>query len=153
MLTEKVTFLQKVAIFLSNKVLVIKRKNDDLFLPGAWDLPGGKSEWPQSDGFVENPHLDDVVREVKEETRIELEKAGLKPVAVFSGYSPELNRYTIIIGWVYNLSRKPTKIFLTEHEEYRWLEVDKAKSLDFGKGGDYLRKIIAESSILLKDNI
>ncbi len=142
MLTEHISFLQKVAIFWRGKVLVLKRREDDFARPGAWDLPGGNSEWPESKEFLENPHLDDIVREVKEETGIEVNKEGLTPVAVFSKYSPEKEIYTIIVGWHYNLERSPGEIELTEHQEYKWLSPEEALNLDFGEGGDFLKKII-----------
>ncbi len=142
MLAKNIKLLQKVAIFWRGKVLVLKRKEDDFARPGAWDLPGGNSEWPESKEFLENPHLDDIVREVKEETGIKLNKESLTPVAVFSGYVPEKERYTIIIGWHYNLEKPPGKIKLTEHQEYQWLPPEEALNLDFGEGGDYLKEII-----------
>ena len=153
-LTERVKFLHKVAIICQNKLLVLKRKPNDFARPNAWDLPGGNSTWPQAEEFVENPHLDDVIREVWEETCLKISAQGLDPIAVFSGYVPKKELYTIVVGWRYELKGQIfPKVVLSEHSEFKWLPKKEAIKLDFGKGGEYLRKIIERSFLELSPKV
>ena len=52
------------------KVLILKRGEQETFLPGFWELPGGKLE------FGEDP-VQGVLREVKEEAGIDCQVVGI----------------------------------------------------------------------------
>ncbi len=143
MLTNHVKFLHKVAIVCGDKVLVLQRKSDEYSRPNAWDLPGGNSNWPETDNLLENPHLLDIVKEIKEETGLETNPSQLLVNTVLSGFDPGKLKYTVLLGWKLQWPDPALpQITLSEHQTYRWIKENEIDQLDFGKDGGYLQEII-----------
>ena len=98
------------------KLLLIKRRPDDIHKPGAWEIPGGRLE------IGEDPYLG-LKREVKEETGLEIKI--LQPLSV--------NYFTrddgqVITGIVFVCTSEKENIKLSEeHTEFEWIEIKKAK--------------------------
>lgn len=108
-----------LAVILSkggNEVLLLKRAMTDIWMPNKWALVGGKVEGD------EEP-LDGVIREIKEETGLEISE--------FIGY------YVIRIGeghieyvYVAVVEGQPSIILNDEHIDYGWFETDEINKLD-----------------------
>jgi 8-oxo-dGTP diphosphatase len=62
------------------KFLLMKRADNDTFLPGVWEIPGGKLE------FGENP-LDGAKREIKEEAGLDIELVSSLSIWTYVDYS------------------------------------------------------------------
>lgn len=97
----------------NNEILFLKRKSDD-FMGGILELPSGNVE--------EKETIDQgVVREVKEETGLEINKIGIFINAFDylsrSGKKSRQYNFEAIV-------KKSDNIFLTEHDEYRWLSYE-----------------------------
>lgn len=142
-LTDQVKLLQKIALIRRQdgqvQVLLLKRSARSMSRPNAWDLPGGNSEWPATTSSVANLHLDDVVRELAEETGLKLSKTALelKQLSHFSSYFDAPKQvYTIIVGWwvdVAAIEMQQTEIQLSEeHQAYAWVSLSELQRYDFG---------------------
>jgi 8-oxo-dGTP diphosphatase len=97
----------------NNEILFLKRKSDD-FMGGILELPSGNVE--------EKETIDQgLVREVKEETGLEINKIGIFINAFDylsrSGKKSRQYNFEAIV-------KKSDNIFLTEHDEYRWLSYE-----------------------------
>lgn len=112
--------LQKVsasAVVLNNegKLLIVKRADDDDFLPGTWELPGGGVD------FMEEPRVG-IKRELKEECGIEVDV--LHPLTEFSFVMPteEGEKHTVEIIYLCQLSENSPEVNLSfEHSDYQWV--------------------------------
>lgn len=147
-LTQNVKFVQKVALVHEGNVLLVKRSLDSATRPGAWDLPGGNAEWPEVTTTIRNLHLQDAVREVREETGISLNVDQLPEenmVLFFTYFEPEIQRYSFGAGWYVALGAEfdPGSITLSEeHTEYAWVAVSELDAYDFGEPiGTYVKTI------------
>lgn len=142
-LTDQVKLLQKIALIRridnQSQVLLLKRSQQSISRPGAWDLPGGNSEWPTTTTSAANLHLADVLREVREETGLVLPETvlDLSHLTHFSSYfDADKQVFTIIVGWcavLANSTPESTNPQLSsEHEAYAWVALSDLESYDFG---------------------
>lgn len=148
-LTDNVKLLQKAALIHQGKVLLLKRSADSKTRPNAWDLPGGNSEWPTLTEPTENPHVADIVREIREETALEIDPGKFNDeslVMFMTFFEAETQRYSVICGWRVELPDDfdPAAVKISnEHTEQMWVTLDELDGLDFGEPmGAYVKKII-----------
>ncbi len=105
------------AVLRKGKVLVLRRATADEFAErGSWTLPGGRVE------VSESPN-DAVLREVKEETGLDVEI--IKPIKVWSGTRG--NVWRIGIDYLCKVVGGDVRLSL-EHDDYAW-----ASSRDLGR--------------------
>ena len=98
------------------KTLIIKRSMDEAFLPGYFELPGGKVD------FGEDPK-EALAREFREEVNLHI-KIG-KPFKVFSYLSENGDRHTVEILFHVSLLYPQQEVKLSlAHDEYRWITAD-----------------------------
>ena len=98
------------------KVLLLKRVMSKRFLPGFYDLPGGKVE------LGEDPNLA-IVREAKEETGIDV--SVVRPYNVWSYVQEKIDEHCIEIDFVLAAKQvSPIKLSPTEHSEHGWFGKD-----------------------------
>ncbi len=105
-----------------NEVLLLKRKDDDDFLPGHWGLPGGASE------FGEEP-IEATMREVKEETGLDVNV--LYPLRVSTYFSDaKKTKHTVKIVYFCKLKKSKQKPTIgTEHSAYQWINIHQTKTI------------------------
>ncbi len=152
-LTPNVKLLQKIALVSQGKVLLLRRDAASFSRPGAWDLPGGNSEWPATTEPTVNLHQIDAAREVEEETGI-----GLTPdqfalanlIHLETHFDPERQIFTVLLGWRIVLpdSFGLESIRLSqEHTDYLWSKLDEASLMDFGGNkGQFMQRILQEAA-------
>lgn len=115
----------------SDKVLIVRRSQEETFLPGYYELPGGKVE------FGESPEQA-LKREIKEETNLEIEV--IKPYDCFSYLSSDNERHTIDIQFITKLTDNPENIKLSkEHDAFEWISKDDISKYQFS---DEMKKVI-----------
>lgn len=140
-LTDNVKLLQKAAIIRqqdSLEVLLLKRSANAKSRPNCWDLPGGNSEWPETNQLsAANLHVDDLKREILEETNLSVsgETLTLDSLTHFSTYfDGDKQVFTIICGWLLKyLSTDQNIIKISdEHQEYAWVKEADLNDYDFG---------------------
>lgn len=157
-LTEQVKLLQKAIIVVGKEFLILKRAGNAVTRALQWDLAGGNCEWPSSnfvssmDGtnsypVMMNPHLDDLVREVMEETGIKLDITQIDqlPVHFSTVFEPDKQLYTVIVGWKVTLPAKPSIVISHEHTQFTWITHDQFDQYDFGFAGSpdgFIRRML-----------
>lgn len=113
--------------FLINKgkVLAVKRSEKETFLPGYFELPGGKIDF----GETSEEALE---REFREEVGIEINVG--KPFRTFSYVSSDGDRHTIEIVYLVTTTKENPEITLSEaHTESQWIEEDKIQDYHFSE--------------------
>lgn len=161
MLTQRVKLLQKVALWHEGKVLLIKRADSAYSRPGAWDLPGGNSEWPSSDTQSQfGLHILDAVREVREETGLEIDPGLFNTAALTytnTFFDAPKQIYSVILGWRIELPANidPRSVKLSqEHSQFAWATANEVATYDFGgEKGEFVREIVlgkGQASIFAK---
>ncbi len=108
------------AISKNGKILLLKRRETKKFLPGYYDIPGGKVEPGEDPNHA-------LIREVKEETGLDTEI--VKPYNVWSDIleynnGKELVKECIIeIDFILKIKKaRAIKLSLEEHSEYIWVD-------------------------------
>lgn len=151
-LTEQVKLLQKVVLVHGGKVLLLRRSGTAKSRPECWDLPGGNSEWPEQGRAGFGLHREDLVREVYEETGIELEadsvqQSNLRYFETF--FDAEKQVFSVICGWKIELPRlgySEAVRLSAEHSKYMWVLPEEVTQYDFGgKNGEFVKDIIMSS--------
>jgi 8-oxo-dGTP diphosphatase len=92
------------------KYLLLKRSDDDKYRPGEWDLPGGSVDQG------EDP-IDAVLREVKEETNIEVTN-----YKILTTYSSVTNKHVVTLLY-FGEALSEDIIVSREHSEFEWVSV------------------------------
>lgn len=98
------------------KLLILKRRDDEEFLPGVWEVPGG--------GVDEGETVPDaVIRETKEESGIDIE---VKQLFGYFEYIDGFGQKTVnlnFIGVMNNPVQEPD-MSLGEMEKFAWVGLD-----------------------------
>jgi 8-oxo-dGTP pyrophosphatase MutT (NUDIX family) len=139
MIEGKTKVIIKGFIESENKYLVLKRNSEAKIRPGKWDFVGGNVD--QDDLLVEHSGKGDsqdilikaLVREIKEETSLELSNQSFEIRWVASGYDAIKQVFVMFLIYsttVNNLNLLDLK--LTEHQEADLISLEDLKSLDFG---------------------
>ena len=99
-----------------DKVLIVKRADNDIQKPGIWELPGGRLE----DG--ENPQRG-LVREIKEEVGLNIQVKNVLEIHHFTRDDDQK-----IIMNVYLCKPNDVDVKLShEHTEFEWVHISKVK--------------------------
>ena len=101
-----------------NKLLLIKRRSNDVHKPGQWDIPGGRLE------LGENPFLG-LKRETKEETNLDIDIVS--PLHVQHFTRDDGQKITMLIFFC-----RPKNIDLRlseEHTEHSWVNLDQKEKI------------------------
>jgi 8-oxo-dGTP diphosphatase len=102
----------KAFVIENNKLLVIKRRPNDVHKPGQWDIPGGRLE------LGENP-MEGLVRESMEEIGVPI--TPIMPIDVHHFVREDKQKITMII---FLCSMPNNEIKLSEeHTEYKWVDL------------------------------
>ena len=106
-------------------VLIVRRAQTESFLPGFYELPGGKVD------FGEDPSLS-LIREFKEEVNLDIEI--VKPFRTFSYLSENGRRHTVEIVYLVELKDAVKNIKLSkDHDDYKWVTLSDMKKLKIDK--------------------
>jgi 8-oxo-dGTP diphosphatase len=108
----------KAFIVKDGKLLVIKRRPNDVHKPGQWDIPGGRME------PGENP-MEGLIREVQEEASI-----TIKTVIPFDVHHFTRDDGQVITMIIFLCLHTDGEIKLSEeHTEYKWVDMQKEPEL------------------------
>ena len=107
----------KSFIIEDNKLLIIKRRPNDVQKPSIWEIPGGRLE------LGEDPNQG-LIRETKEETNLDIEIK--KPLNVKHFTRDDGQKITMLIFLCQALNQDVK--LSEEHTEYEWINLDEAKS-------------------------
>ena len=131
----------EIILMHEDKLLLTKRSTEAVVAPGVWNVPAGKVK------FNEIP-AEAAIREVKEETNMDLE--GLKEIHVrtFEGQTASEPIYRLIYTYVVNVSNQQLKNFQLndEHSESRWITREELHASDFDSLLPAFRSILLEKA-------
>lgn len=134
MMTEK---YQKIVstgfLFNKGRVLAVKRAETETFLPGYFEMPGGKID------FGEDPELA-LKREYEEEVGLKINVG--KPFRTFAYVSSGGDRHTVEIIYLVSLAAENQNIVLgKDHTEFHWIGEDEVVNYKFS---DETRKSVLD---------
>ena len=118
------------------KVLISLRDKKNKNSPNLWEFPGGKSK------INESPD-ETVVREIKEELSLDINKKSLNPLN-FNSYSYDTFHATIFFYICRSLKGIPTS---KENQKILWVEINKLKNYKFLPGSN---KFLLDLNNLMK---
>lgn len=131
----------EIILIHEDKILLTKRSTEAVVAPGVWNVPAGKVK------FNEIP-AEAAIREVKEETNMDLE--GLKEIHVrtFEGQTASEPIYRLIYTYAVTVSEQQLKNFQLndEHSESRWVTREELHSKDFDSLLPAFRSILLEKA-------
>lgn len=103
-----------------DKVLVTRRAVSDKYMSGFWDFPGGTLK------IGETP-VENIVREVQEETGLAVKILGLDHVFTNLEQAAEIQFFQILFNCEY-IGGEIT-LSATEHDEYRWVTLTELEDM------------------------
>lgn len=119
-----------------NKVLIIQRSKDEESYPNLWELPSGKREPLESSN-------DAVVREIKEETNIDVKI--IKPISVFEfkNEKPDEIRDATQINFLVEYLGGEVKLS-DEHQNFKWISKEELDNFELSEEVRNIIKIAFE---------
>ena len=103
-----------------DKILIVKRCENDRFKPCAWELPGGKVE-------VGELIIDGIIREIKEESNISVEKDHV----LFIRYKEIIEEQNgalvriLLMSFLVEFDEDNIDVAISdEHMDYMWVDKD-----------------------------
>ena len=106
------------AIVIKETKVLVTQRSSTMKLPLKWEFPGGKIEANESSEQC-------IHRELKEELNIEIQILKSQDPVPYTYEHFTINLIPFIARYLSG------KVVLTEHKEYRWLEKEELKSLDW----------------------
>jgi len=106
----------KAFIVKNNKLLIIKRRSNDVQKPNIWEIPGGRLE------LGENP-FEGIKREVKEETNLDIEVLHPLNIGHFNRDDGQTITMLIFLCKALNDDVKISE----EHSDFDWVELENCK--------------------------
>lgn len=115
------------------KALILQRNPDDSF-PNKWTVPGGKlkerdGDFTNGDGFCYYPAEYSAIREVKEETGIDIKVEDLRFLC--SLYLKEINRFIISFYAIHGKDSGDIGVSLSDNQDHRWIRREEIRDYDF----------------------
>jgi ADP-ribose pyrophosphatase YjhB (NUDIX family) len=104
----EMTIVANVAVECGDEVLLIKRKDNNL-----WECPGGRVEFGE-------PMIVAAARELFEETGIRTETGKLAFACFVESIDTRKSMHYVFIYFRLRLKDRPYRIDLTEHVEHKW---------------------------------
>ena len=133
---KKNIYVSTVALIDWQGKVLISLRSEDKILPNYWEFPGGKIKTNESPDHA-------IIREIKEELTLDINKKSLKPLSFNTHTYEEFHAvifFYICRSWNGNpLSKNKQKIL--------WVEIDKLKNYNFLPGSS---KFVLELNKLKK---
>lgn len=107
--------------------ILITQRNLKKSQGGSWEFPGGKIEKGET-------REEAIIREIKEELTIEINVESYLGEKVFEYPEKSINLIAL------NCRVKSGNIYLTEHEEARWVEKEELNSFEFAPADIFIVK-------------
>ena len=133
---KKNIYISTIALIDWQGKVLISLRPEKKNLPNFWEFPGGKINTNES------PE-DSIIREIKEELSIDINKKSLKPLS-FNTYTYE--DFHAVIFFYISRSWKGNPIS-KENQKILWIEINKLKNYNFLPGS---KKFIFDLNNLIK---
>ena len=133
---KKNIYVSTVALIDWQGKVLISLRSENKILPNFWEFPGGKIKTNESPD-------DAIIREIKEELSLAINKKSLKPIS-FNTYT--YDEFNAIIFFYICRSWNGTPLS-NENKKILWIEIDKLKNYKLLPGNS---KFILELNNLIK---
>ena len=133
---KKNIYVSAVALIDWQGKVLISSRSENQILHNFWEFPGGKLKTNESPD-------DAIIREIKEELSLDINKKSLKPLS-FNTYT--YDEFHVIIFFYICRSWKGTPVSKKNHK-ILWIEIDKLKKYKFLAGSN---KFVLELNDLFK---
>lgn len=133
---KKNIYVSAVALIDWQGKVLISSRSENQILHNFWEFPGGKLKTNESPD-------DAIIREIKEELSLDINKKSLKPIS-FNTYT--YDEFNAIIFFYICRSWKGTPLS-NENKQILWIEIDKLKNYKLLPGNS---KFILELNNLIK---
>lgn len=106
--------------------LVLKRPDDDEDMPGIWEFPSGNAECGEN-------LLNALVREIKEETGIDIKKEETKILSLdqYEAEKADYVKCSVQINFLCEVKEKPIVYLSEEHTDFDWVSKSSDKLDEF----------------------
>jgi len=102
-------------IIYQGKILIVRRANTENFLPGVWELPGGKKKAFEST-------KKGLLREIREETGLtKIKIIKLLSLFEYSVHKNENYHDTVQINFLCELEEEQPVVLSSEHQDFLWV--------------------------------
>jgi len=135
-LKKKNIYVSTIALIDWQGKVLISSRSENQTLPNFWEFPGGKLKTNESPD-------DAIIREIKEELSLDINKKSLKPIS-FNTYT--YDEFNAIIFFYICRSWNGTPLS-NENKKILWIEIDKLKNYKLLPGNS---KFILELNNLIK---
>ena len=133
---KKYIYVSTVALIDWQGKVLISLRSEDKILPNYWEFPGGKIKTNESPDHA-------IIREIKEEITLDINKKSLKPLS-FNTYTYEEFHAVIFFYICRSWNRTPLP---KNKQKILWIEIDKLKNYNFLPGSS---KFVLELNKLKK---
>ncbi len=133
---KKNIYVSTIALIDWQGKVLISSRSENQTLPNFWEFPGGKLKTNESPD-------DAIIREIKEELSLDINKKSLKPIS-FNTYT--YDEFNAIIFFYICRSWNGTPLS-NENKKILWIEIDKLKNYKLLPGNS---KFILELNNLIK---
>lgn len=111
-------------IYNRGKVLVVRRSRKEKFMPGYYDIPGGKVEFGET---LEEA----LMREIREEVNLSVKV--VKPYSSFSYVTLKNTRHTVDIQFLVMAKNIKNLKINDDHDDFRWISEKEIGKYKFSK--------------------
>lgn len=133
-MNHETVIVVSVCVAKDGKFLLAKRAEDDTFMPGYWEIPGGKANFGEQ-------LTDSAIREIKEELGIDIVPEHLLTIRHYPHESNPHKQY-IALFYLGKMADEDQEICLShEHSDYCWVDFDEAKQYHISP---YTSKVLDE---------
>ncbi len=117
-LLNEIHVVVKAVIVSNNKILIVKRSDDDELGAGTWEFPGGKIEFEEE---IEAA----LIREVEEETGLAV---TVKRILYATSFFTKPDRKVVLMTY---LCQSPSSdvVISEEHSNYLWASEEEMRNL------------------------
>jgi len=135
-LKKKYIYVSTVALIDWQGKVLISLRSENKILPNYWEFPGGKIKTNESPDHA-------IIREIKEEITLDINKKSLKPLS-FNTHTYEEFHVVIFFYICRNWNGTPLS---KNKQKILWVEIDKLKKYNFLPGSS---KFVLELNKLKK---
>lgn len=106
--------------------LILRRSDDDEDMSGVWEFPSGNAECGED-------LVNALVREIKEETGIDIKKEEIKILSLdqYESEKPDYIKCSVQINFLCEFKEKPIVYISEEHTGFEWVKRSSDKLDEF----------------------
>ena len=117
------------------EILFVKRADDDEFLPGLWELPGGGTEYGEK-------LQESLQREVKEECGLDVTVTHPLCVHTYILTNDDEDVQRVEVTFLCKLRKEQPVVLSFEHSQYTWVKPENVSEIELS---DYMKTVVGDA--------